>query len=153
MSTRTDRASRRIKADRPAIYHAMTEAGAVKQWLPPHGMTAEIVHFDARPGGRYRMVLRYDDQSISGKSGDNSDVVEARFVELVPDQLVVQEVDFVSQDPRFCGTMTMRWELSAVADATLVEIIASNVPDGISASDHADGMSASLANLAAFVER
>jgi hypothetical protein len=41
----------------------------------------------------------------------------------------------------------------AVAGGTLVEFIADGVPDGISADDHAAGMTSSLANLADFLER
>jgi hypothetical protein len=47
--------------------------------------------------------------------------------------------------------MTMTWEVAAVADGTRVEIRAENVPAGISAADHAAGMSSSLANLAEHV--
>ena len=77
---------------------------------------ARFERFDPRPGGGYRMVLDYDEPSGGrGKSTADSDVVEARFVELEPDRRVVQAVDFVSDDPAFAGTMTMHWELEPVA--------------------------------------
>lgn len=72
---------------------------------------------------------------------------------LVPGARIVQEVDFESDDPAFAGTMTMRWELTPTDGATLVEIAADNVPDGISADDHAAGMDSSLENLAAHLAR
>jgi hypothetical protein len=75
-------------------------------------------------------------------------VVEARFVDIVADERVVQAVDFVSDDPAFAGTMTMTWSVRAVDGGTLVEITAEAVPDGISAADHAAGMSSSLEKLA-----
>jgi len=37
-------------------------------------------------------------------------MVDARFVEIVPDVRVVQQIEFVSQDPALHGTMTMTWE-------------------------------------------
>ena len=77
--------------------------------------------------------------------------MEARFVEVVPGRRVVQAVDFVSDDPRFAGTMTMTWEVTDVPDGTRVDIVAADVPDGISAEDHAEGMRSSLANLAAYL--
>ena len=46
----------------------------------------------------------------------------------------------------------MTWEVTAVDVGTRVDIVAQDVPDGISAQDHAVGLAASLANLAAFVE-
>ncbi len=87
-----------------------------------------------------------------GKSAD-SDVVDARFVEIVPGVRVVQQIEFVSEDPAFHGTMTMTWEVTAVDARSRVDIRAEDVPDGINAADHAAGLSSSLDNLAAYVER
>jgi hypothetical protein len=66
---------------------------------------------------------------------------------------VVQAVDFVSDEPGYAGTMTMTWEVAPVEGGSRVEIRADNVPDGISAEDHATGLASSLANLAAYLER
>jgi uncharacterized protein YndB with AHSA1/START domain len=98
-------------------------------------------------------VLTYKNGSPgSGKATPESDIVEVRFLDLVPNVRVVQAVDFVSDDPSFAGTMTMTWELSADSVGTRVEIRADNVPKGISREDHAAGMESSLTNLARFVE-
>ena len=82
-----------------------------------------------------------------------SDIVEARYVEVVPDVRVVQAVDFVSDDPVFAGTMTMTWEVTDVEGGTRIDITAKDVPDGISAEDHATGLASSLTNLAEYLER
>ena len=116
-------------------------------------MSGEFERFDARPGGGYRLVLTYeDDSSGAGKATPSTDIVDARFVELLANERVVQDVDFVTADPTFAGTMTMTWALSPVQGGTRVEIRAANVPPGIGREDHAVGMASSLANLAAFVE-
>ena len=116
-------------------------------------MTGVFERFDPRPGGSYRLVLTYADASApGGKTGAGTDVVEARFVELLPGARVVQEADFVSDDPAYAGTMTMTWELTAVKDGTRVDIVADGVPDGISAVDHAEGIASSLENLAEYLE-
>ncbi len=146
---RTDQASRVIDASPERIYRAFTDPDMLTKWLPPVGMTGRFERFDARPGGTYRMVLTYLDASgAPGKSSADSDVVEARFVDLVPDVRVLQAVDFVSDDPAFAGTMTMTWELEPGPDGTRVTFRADDVPDGISADDHAAGLTSSLANLA-----
>ena len=49
--------------------------------------------------------------------------------------------------------MIMTWDISSVDGGTLVEITADEVPDGISADDHAAGMASSLANLALHLSR
>jgi uncharacterized protein YndB with AHSA1/START domain len=151
---RTDTASRVISAPVERVYAALVDAGALTVWLPPAGMSGRFERFDARPGGSYRMILTYADASTAaGKTTAGSDVVEARFVDIVPGVRVVQAVDFVSDDPAYAGTMTMTWEVAGVDAGTRVEIRAVDVPAGIRAEDHAAGLASSLANLAAYVER
>ncbi|MFC3741187.1 SRPBCC family protein [Paractinoplanes deccanensis] len=150
---RTDTASRVIAAAPDRVFAALVDPDALTAWLPPDGMTARFERFDARPGGSYRLVLTYADASAApGKTTAGSDVVEARFVDIVPGERVVQAVDFVSDDPAHAGTMTMTWQVTAVPDGTRVDIRADDVPTGISAADHATGMASSLANLAAHLE-
>ena len=136
------------------VWAALIDPEALLAWLPPGGMTGRFERFDARPGGSYRMVLTYPDASgAPGKATAGSDIVEARFVGIVPGERVVQAVDFVSDDPAYAGTMTMTWEIAAVEAGTRVDIVAEDVPDGVSAEDHAAGLSSSLANLADYVEQ
>jgi uncharacterized protein YndB with AHSA1/START domain len=151
---RTDRASRVIAAPLERVYAALVDPDALIAWLPPEGMSGRFERFDARPGGSYRMVLTYADASgAPGKATAGSDIVEGRFLDVVPGARVVQAVDFVSDDPAYAGTMTMTWEVTAVDAGARVEIRADDVPDGISAEDHAAGLGSSLANLAAYLER
>ena len=150
---RTDRASRVVDAPVARVFHALVDREALETWLPPAGMTARFERFDPTPGGSYRLVLTYADPTDArGKSSADSDIVEARYVDIVPNDRVVQAVDFVSDDPAFAGTMTMTWVVQAVDGGTRVDITADDVPDGISAEDHAAGLASSLDNLAAYVE-
>lgn len=154
--SRTDRASRVVAAPIERVFAALIDPDALTAWLPPSGMIGRFEHFDAREGGSYRMVLTYADASTApGKATADSDVVEARFIAIVPGVRVVQAVDFVSDDPRFAGTMTMTWEVTATGSdtdgGTRVDIRADHVPVGISAEDHAAGLASSLENLAAYV--
>ncbi|WP_252374836.1 MULTISPECIES: SRPBCC family protein [unclassified Nonomuraea] len=143
-----------IAAPPDRVWAALVDREALMAWLPPAGMTGRFTRFDARPGGSYRLVLTYSDASgAPGKATVDSDVVEARFVDIVPGVQVVQAVDFVSDDPAFAGTMTMTWEVTAVEEGARVDIVAEDVPDGISAEDHAAGLASSLTNLAAYVEQ
>src|SRR5947207_13459398 len=112
---RTDRASPAIAAPVVRVFDALVDRDALLAWLPPDGMTARFERFDPRPGGSYRLVLTYSDASRApGKATASSDIVDARYVDLVRDVRVVQAVDFESDDSAFSGTMTMTWEVCAV---------------------------------------
>lgn len=128
--TRTDTAQREIGAPPADVFAALVDPAALGAWLPPAGMSGRFEHFDARPGGSYRMVLTYDDPAVAGKSGGSDDVVEGRFVSVDDDRRVVQAVDFVSDDPSLAGTMTITWTLTPTPAGTEVEIRADDVPDG-----------------------
>ncbi|MGL3150435.1 SRPBCC domain-containing protein [Microbacterium sp. A82] len=147
--SRTDEVTRLINASPMRVFEALSTADAVAEWLPPDGMTARIDHFDAQAGGGYRMVLVYRDATgAPGKSSATEDVVEGRFVEVVPGVRLVQEVEFESDDPRYAGVMRMTWEVRASGSDSEVTFRAEDVPEGISAADHEMGLSSSLRNLA-----
>ena len=113
--TRTDTASRLVRASPGAIYHAFIDAASLSRWLAPQGMHARIEHFEPVIGGSYRIVLSYDDPAgAPGKATADSDVAEGRFVDLVPCERIVWEVSFPSDDPAFAGTMPMAWRLDEV---------------------------------------
>jgi uncharacterized protein YndB with AHSA1/START domain len=98
------------------------------------------------------MVLRYPGGGVSSaKTSSDTDVVEAQFIDLVPNTKIVYSVNFVSDDPAYDSLMIMTWNVSAIDGRTRVEITADNVPDVISEEDHAAGMGSSLANLAEFL--
>jgi uncharacterized protein YndB with AHSA1/START domain len=153
-TSRIDSESRLIRADAAAIYNAYINPADLVHWLPPTGMNGRIDIFDPRPGGEYRIVLTYDRgaQSSQGKTTEDADVVHGRFLELVPNQKIVQSVQFESDDPRFAGEIIMTWLLTPGPEGTTVQITAEHVPEGISPADHAAGFAATLGNLAAFVE-
>lgn len=149
---RIDKASRIIRASPHAIYRAYLDAASIAAWRPPEGMTAEIYAFDPREGGIYRMAFVYAGEG-QGKSSEKADVFEGRFVELIADRKIVEQIVFESDDPRFSGAMTITTTLTRVPGGTEVVVAAQDVPAGITPEDHQAGMDSSLANLAAFVER
>lgn len=153
MAMRTDTASRLIKASPETIYRAHLDPAALAEWRPPKGMTGRFDAFDPWSGGRFRMILTYGETSLGrGKSSAREDVVEGRFAELVPNERIVEVVQFESNDPAFAGEMTITTTLRAVPGGTEVTIRCDDVPEGISASDHEAGLTSSLKNLAEFVE-
>jgi len=150
---RTDRASLLLHVDRTEVFAALTSREALLTWLPPKGMHGRFERFDMRQGGSYRLVLSYEDAADApGKTTPDSDVSEVRISEFVPGERIVHEVDFESDDPAFQGTMRMEWNLRSVEEGTDVEVVARNVPGGIRARDHAEGITSSLTNLSTYLE-
>jgi len=148
---RTHRASRKIAASPEVLYWALLDPEALETWLAPPGARLRVEKLDAQPGGAFRFVLTFD--TYKGKSGANTDVISGRFVTLTPGELVLSEGDFATDDPAFEGKMRTGWHFRPVPGGTRVEVVAENVPPGISAKDHEAGFAASLANLARHVEQ
>ncbi len=151
-SHRVDSASRVIHAPPEKIYRAHLDPRALMSWLPPEGMTGRVEQFEPRVGGTYRMVLTYGQPSAAAKTTEDSDCVQGRFVELVPDRLIAQIVTFDSDDAAFAGEMKITWTFMPVPEGTRVDVRCENVPRGIRPDDHAAGLASSLQNLAKFCE-
>lgn len=151
---RTDTASRIIKASPQTIYRAFLDPAAIASWRPPEGMTAEVRAFDAREGGVFRMAFVYTgaDHTVRGKTSEHADVFEGRFVQLVPNDRIVELVAFETDDPAFADPMKITTTFTAVAGGTEVTIRCDDVPSAIQASDHQLGMASTLQKLAAFTE-
>lgn len=151
---RVDSAKRIIKAPPSSVYRAFMDPKALASWLPPEGMEGIVDEFQAFEGGIYRMTLTYLDSDYSaGKTSENSDVVQAKFLELSEDKRIVQQIKFESEEPSYAGKMNMTWNLRIVPEGTEVTIICENVPEGIQQDAHEEGLNSTLANLAAYLER
>jgi uncharacterized protein YndB with AHSA1/START domain len=146
--------SRVIRAPRPAIYRACLEPDALAAWRVPDGMTARVHAFDPRQGGTYRMSLTYTDPAHSpgGKTSDDTDTFQGTFVELVPDEKVVELIDFESPDPAFAGQMKMTTSLADAEHGTEVTVLCEDIPPGIRPEDNELGCRMALQNLAKLVE-
>lgn len=151
---RIDTASRVILASPRTLFRTFLDPEILIGWRAPEGMTAEIRAFDARVGGGYRMVLRYEgvDAADHGKTRPGEDEVVVEFAEMLAEERVVERVRFVSDDARYAGTMILTTILEPAREGTKLTLKAENVPAGISAADHREGMLSSLRNLARLTE-
>jgi uncharacterized protein YndB with AHSA1/START domain len=76
-----------------------------------------------------------------------------RFVELVPDERVVEIDEFETDDPVLRGEMRMTISLEDVADGTEVVGVHEGIPAGVALADNELGWQSALSRLAALVER
>ena len=146
--------SKIIKAPRKAVYQACLDPDALASWRVPDTMKAQVHVFDAREGGRFRMSLTYQDprHSPRGKTSEGTDTFQGRFVELVPDEKIVEVIEFESDDPSYGGEMTITTSLADADDGTEITILCQDIPPGIRLEDNETGCRESLQKLAAFVE-
>lgn len=120
--------------------------------MVPDGMTSEVHRFEAREGGEFRVSLTYESAAHQGKSSAHTDTYHGRFVTLRPYALVVQELEFESDDPAMLGTMTTTFRLTGQGDGTRLVAQHDDVPLGVSLEDNETGWRMSLAKLARLVE-
>ncbi|MGB9071391.1 MAG: SRPBCC family protein [Terriglobales bacterium] len=148
------RVSRIVKAERKAVYRAFLDPASLALWLPPDNMRGQVHAFDARQGGRFRISLTYEDpgHSLGGKTSEDTDTVQGRFVELVPYAKIVEVVEFESQDPAFAGEMRITVSLADVDGGTEITMLCEDIPKGIRPEDNELGCKESLQKLAGLIE-
>lgn len=144
--------SRRVRAPRAAVYRALLDADSVAKWRAPEGMSTEVHEFDSREGGRFRISLVYEAPTDTGKSGARTDTYHGHFERLVPDEQVVEVIEFETADPTMQGVMTMTTTLSDVEGGTEIVMTHTGVPDAVPVADNELGTRMSLDNLARLVE-
>src|SRR5262245_23745948 len=116
--------------------------------MVPPGMTSHVHAFDAREGGTFRISLTYDAPTGTGKTTAQTDTYHGRFVKLVPDEQVVEVIEFETDDPALRGEMTITITLSDADSGTDVLAVHDNLPPGVSPADNELGWRLSLDNLA-----
>jgi uncharacterized protein YndB with AHSA1/START domain len=144
--------SRLVRAPRAAVYRALLDPAAVVRWRTPDDMSAEVHELDPREGGRVRISLTYDDPARDGKTSGSTDTYTGRFERLVPDEQVVEVIEFETDDPGLRRPMTMTTTLRDVEDGTQVEIHHEGIPDGVPQAENETGTRMALAKLAAYLE-
>ncbi|MEU7721178.1 SRPBCC domain-containing protein [Streptomyces tibetensis] len=149
----TSRVSGHVDAPRAAVYRALVSAEAIARWRVPTGMSGEVHAFDAREGGRFRVSLTYEAPDASGKSSAHTDTYHGHFARLVPDEQVVEVLEFETTDPALGGAMTLTTTLTdAEGGGTDVLMVHEGIPDAVPAADNEAGTRTALANLAGLVE-
>jgi uncharacterized protein YndB with AHSA1/START domain len=148
----TTRTETHIKAPRPRVFKALLDPSAVVNWMVPDGMTSEIHEFDPREGGKFRISLTYDDPGSAGKTSTHTDTYHGNFVALVPDERVIELMEFETDDPAMQGKMTVTFKLSDAEDGTTVEALHEGVPEGVKPEDNELGWRMSMGKLARVLE-
>jgi uncharacterized protein YndB with AHSA1/START domain len=146
------RITRQLKAPRARVYRALTDAREIALWKVPTGMRAQVHELDAREGGAFRVSLTYDAPTRTGKTTAHTDTYRGRFMRLVPNEKIVEAIEFETADPALQGKMTITTTLVDVDGGTQLVAVHDGLPPGLSAADNELGWKISLDKLAALVE-
>ncbi|MFZ0158553.1 MAG: SRPBCC family protein [Kineosporiaceae bacterium] len=141
-----------MNAPRAVVYRALVDADSIARWRVPDGMSSQVHEFDAREGGAFRISLTYDAPTEAGKSTSRTDTYHGHFATLVPDEQVVEVLEFETADPTLTGVMTMTTTLTDADGGTDVLVLHEGIPDGVPTAANEEGTRMALANLAALVE-
>ena len=134
------------------VYAALLDGDAVARWMVPDGMTSHVHAFEGSEGGRFRISLTYDPgQDGAGKTTTETDTFGGRFVKLVPGEVVVQEVEFETEDPSLRGVMTITFALHEADGGTDLVATHTGLPPGVRPEDNEIGWRMSLDKLAVLV--
>jgi uncharacterized protein YndB with AHSA1/START domain len=140
-----------VPGPRAEVYRALLDARAVATWMVPTGMTSHVHTFEPREGGAFRISLTYDAPTSAGKTSAHTDTYHGHFVELVPDQKVVEVLEFETADPALQGEMTITFTLADADGGTELEAVHDGLPEGVPPADNETGWRSSLSKLAALV--
>ena len=115
-------------------------------------MSSRVHAFDPREGGFFRVSLTYDAPTGTGKTTEHTDTYHGRFVKLVPNEQVVEVMEFETADPELSGEMTVTTTLADADGGTDLLAVHDGLPPGLAPADNETGWREALARLAVLVE-
>ena len=142
-----------MAAPRPALYQAFLDPALVAAWMAPGTMTATVHAMEAHAGGQFRVSLTYTapEDTGSGKTSSTTDTYHGRFVTLVPNELIVEAIEFETDNPAMTGDMTLTVQLADAPGGSRLTMRYDNLPAGVSVADNELGTRLSLEKLAALL--
>ena len=147
-----------MNAPRASVYRALLDPDAIAKWRVPTGMTSQVHAFDAREGGTFRVSLTYDTQTGAGKTTAHTDTYHGYFAKLVPNEQIVEVIEFETDDHALRGEMAITTTLvdapgpAGPASGTDIHAVHDGLPPGLRPEDNEAGWRDSLGKFAAFVE-
>ena len=151
MTTNATRLRRHLRASPTQVYRALIDPQAVATWMTPDDMTSDVHEFNAQVGGAFRISLTYHDSTGTGKTTAHTDTYHGHFVQLVPNEQVIEVMEFETTDPAMQGEMRLTFTLTAVDGGADLLAVHENLPPGLAPADNEIGWTMALDKLAVLV--
>lgn len=151
MITTATRLRRHFNAPPAHVYRALSDPQAVASWMTPDDMTSEVHEFNAEVGGAFRISLTYHASTGFGKTTAHTDTYHGHFVQLAPNERVVEVMEFETTDPAMQGEMRLTFTLTAVAGGTDLLAVHEHLPPGLSPADNELGWTMAFDKLAVWL--
>ncbi len=142
-STNTVRLHRVLRATPERVYRAFLDPDAFVKWLPPHGFTGKVHHFDPKVGGGYKM-------SFTNFTTGNGHSFGGTYLELQPNERIRYTACF--DDPNLPGEAQTTVVLRKVFCGTELSITQEGIPAVIPVEACYMGWQESLTLLAQLVD-
>jgi len=139
----TIRLHRVLKGSPERVYKAFLDAEALAKWLPPHGFTCKVHHFEGKVGGGFQM-------SFTNFTTGKSESFGGKYLELKPQELIRYTDKF--DDAGLPGEMQVTVTLKKVSMGTEIHVVQEGVPDVIPPEACYLGWQESLGQLANLVD-
>jgi uncharacterized protein YndB with AHSA1/START domain len=144
--------TRHIAAPRPDVYRALLDPESVQRWKVPEGMVSHVHSFDPHERGAFRISLTYQWEA-AGKTAGRTDTYHGHFARLIPDEEIMEVVEFETDDAALQGEMAITTTLTDAPGGTNVRILHVGLPAGVDPADNELGTRMSLDKLAALLEQ
>jgi len=143
------RLSRLLRAPRGEVYCALVDPVLLVRWRFPEGVRCEIHEFHVHNGGRLRVSLTRD---APGQGGPRTESYHGLFVELRPNEKVVELTELETADASLQGKMLLTIALKDEGEGTRLDLLHQDLPPGLKPEDNALGWTGALDRLAALLE-
>ena len=122
MTTGTVQLHRVLRTSPEKVYRAFLHPQALAKWLPPHGFTCTVHHFQPKVGGTFRM-------SFENFTNGSAHAFGGEYLELVPNARIRYTNTF--DDPNLHGVIEVTVTIEAVACGSEVTIMQTGIPAAI----------------------
>lgn len=143
MTTGTVKLHRVLRTSPEKVYRAFLHPQALAKWLPPHGFTCTVHHFEAKVGGTFRM-------SFENFTNGHAHAFGGTYLELVPNTRIRYTDTF--EDPNLPGELHVTVEIHPVACGVEITIEQTGIPAAIPVEMCCLGWQDSLEQLRNLVE-